>query len=151
MAADREPTESGARARMRSEITDVLIRYATGIDRRNWELFRSCFTADCECDYGAIGTWRDVEGITEYMTTVHEDCRHTLHRITNVSVDLASELTASARSYVDAIILGPEGRGGVRATGFYDDELVRADDGWRIARRQFTMVHAEPVGEGMKL
>jgi 3-phenylpropionate/cinnamic acid dioxygenase small subunit len=140
-----------ARDRARSEIADVLIRYATGIDRRDWNLFRSCFTADCECDYGDIGSWHDVEGITEYMTTVHEHCRHTLHRITNVSVDLASEVTASARSYVDAFILGPEGSGGVRATGFYDDELVRATDGWRIARRHFTMVHAEPVDEGMKL
>jgi hypothetical protein len=85
------------------------------------------------------------------MTTVHADCRYTLHRITNISIDHLSEHAASTRSYVDALILGPEGSGGVRATGFYDDELVRADDGWRIARRRFTMVHAEPVGEGMQL
>jgi 3-phenylpropionate/cinnamic acid dioxygenase small subunit len=135
----------------RAEIADLLVRYATGIDRRDWSLFRSCFTADCDADYGAIGRWYDVEGITAYMTTVHADCRYTLHRITNISIDNLSEQTASTRSYVDALILGPEGSGGVRATGYYDDELVRADDGWRIARRRFTMVHAEPVSEGMQL
>ncbi|MGH7820300.1 MAG: hypothetical protein ACREQ9_11035 [Candidatus Binatia bacterium] len=24
--------------------------------------------------------------------------------------------------------------------GYYDDELVRSEDGWKIARRRFTMV-----------
>ena len=134
-----------------AEIADVLVRYATGIDRRDWSLFRSCFVADCEADYGAIGTWHNVEEITEYMQTAHEHCRHTLHRITNIGVAGVSEHAASARSYVDALIMGPEGGGGVRATGFYDDELVRTDDGWQIARRRFTMVHLDPVGEGVTL
>ena len=33
-------------------ITDVLVRYATGIDTRNWPLFRTCFTDDVQADYG---------------------------------------------------------------------------------------------------
>ena len=35
---------------------------------------------------------------------------------------------------------------GVNAAGFYDDELVRTDDGWRVARRRFTQVRVAPVG-----
>ena len=31
------------------------MRYATGIDRRDWALLRSCFTDDCVADYGDIG------------------------------------------------------------------------------------------------
>jgi hypothetical protein len=42
--------------------------------------------------------------------------------------------TATARSYVDAIVLGPDNRTGVEATGFYDDEFARSDD-WKIAVR----------------
>ena len=53
-----------------------------------------------------------------------------------------------ARSYVDALVLGADNRSGVRAAGVYDDELVRQDGRWRIARRRFTMVLAQPVGDG---
>ena len=33
------------------DVADLLVRYATGIDRRDWALFRTCFTGDCEVDY----------------------------------------------------------------------------------------------------
>jgi SnoaL-like domain len=37
--------------RARLDIADVLVRYASGIDRCDWALFRSCFTDDCDADY----------------------------------------------------------------------------------------------------
>ena len=40
-----------------AQISAVLVRYATAIDSRDWELFRSCFTEDCRFDYGVIGIW----------------------------------------------------------------------------------------------
>ena len=53
--------------------------------------------------------------------------------------------TATARTYVDALILGPEGSG-VNAVGYYDDEAVRTADGWRIASGTFTSVRLVMVG-----
>jgi hypothetical protein len=47
---------------------------------------------------------------------------------------------AAARTYVDAWIMNVDGMSGINALGIYDDELVRTDDGWRIARRKFTSV-----------
>ena len=35
---------------------------------------------------------------------------------------------------------------GVNAAGFYDDEFVRTEQGWQIARRRFTQVRVAPVG-----
>ena len=51
----------------RLDVAEVLVRYATGIDRRDWTLFRSCFTADCDIDYGDIGVWHGADAITAYM------------------------------------------------------------------------------------
>lgn len=132
------------------EVIDVLIRYATGIDRRDWELFRSCFTDDCDVEYPAIGTWRSAEEITEWMRKTHEPCGHTLHRMSN-QVVTAREGGVSARSYVDAIVMFADNKTGTRATGYYDDELVETQVGWRIARRRFTLVFVELLPEGTRL
>jgi 3-phenylpropionate/cinnamic acid dioxygenase small subunit len=125
----------------------VLVRYASGIDRRDWALFRSCFTPDCSVDYGDIGAWSGVDEITEFMIAVHEDCGYTLHRISNIAVE-PLPVGARALSYVDAIIMDRDNRDGVRAIGFYDDRLIHADrSGWQIAQRGFTTVHVGTVGK----
>ena len=120
-------------------VGDVLVRYATGIDSRDWTLFRTCFTEDCEADYGDIGVWHGADEITEWMRDSHAPAGHTMHRITNQVVSPNGD-GVSARSYVDAIVMGPDNVHGTRACGYYDDELARTDDGWKIARRRFTMV-----------
>ena len=122
---------------------EVLVRYATAIDTRDWDLFRTCFTDDVDADYGDIGHWHGVDEITQWMRETHEPCGHTLHRITNISVSEDGG-TASSRAYVDALVLF--GSGGVRAAGFYDDSFVLEADGWRISRRVFTSVFTESVG-----
>jgi 3-phenylpropionate/cinnamic acid dioxygenase small subunit len=124
---------------VRQDVTDVLVRYATGIDRRDWERFRSCFTDDCEADYGDIGVWHGADEITAFMQESHAQCGHTLHRITNEAVTPIAD-GVSARCYVDAIVLGADNTSGAHAIGYYDDELVDTDEGWKIARRRFTMV-----------
>jgi 3-phenylpropionate/cinnamic acid dioxygenase small subunit len=129
----------------RLDIADVLVRYATGIDRRDWELFRTCFTDDCVADYGDIGVWHGADEITSWMAQAHAPAGHTLHRITNHDIR-AERDGASARSYVDAIVLDAADLAGIRAIGFYDDDLVRTELGWRIRRRRFTSVRLEAVG-----
>lgn len=129
-------------ARARQEIEEVLVRYAAGIDRKDWALLRSCFAEDCEADYGAIGRWHGAVEITAWMRDVHERLGPTLHRITNVAV-WTDAGQMRARSYVDALVMDAQNRTGSRGVGFYEDELVSTGEGWKIARRRFTMVLLE--------
>lgn len=132
----------------RQDISDLLVRYATGIDRRDWPLFRTVFTDDCELDYGEIGAWDGVDAVTNFMEQVHAMAGHTLHRLTNQAITVDGD-KAAARTYVDALIMfgdNQTGVTGVNGIGFYDDELVRTPDGWRIARRRFTAVRVSTVG-----
>lgn len=129
----------------RQDIADVLVRYATGIDRRDWPLFRTVWTDDCELDYGEIGSFNGVDAITEFMDQAHAMAGHTMHRLTNQVIDVHGD-TAESRTYVDALIM-IDGNYGVNAAGFYDDELVRGDYGWRVARRRFIQVRVAPVGQ----
>ena len=39
----------------RLEIDDLLTRYATAVDAKDWDLYASCFTADAFIDYTAAG------------------------------------------------------------------------------------------------
>jgi 3-phenylpropionate/cinnamic acid dioxygenase small subunit len=131
----------------RQDIADVLLRYATGIDRRNWPLFRTAFTEDCELDYGEIGSWHGVDAVTEFMETSHAMAGHTMHRLTNQVITVDGD-RAEARTYVDGLIMFGDAGSGVNAVGFYDDGMVRTAAGWRIAKRRFTPVRVTTVGEG---
>lgn len=131
----------------RQDISDLLVRYATGIDRRDWPLFRTVFTPDCHCDYGPIGVWDGIDAVTEFMDAAHAQAGHTLHRITNQVIDVDGD-RATARSYVDVWVMAADNASGVNASGFYDDDIVRTADGWRIARRTFTSVRIAFPGQG---
>lgn len=133
-----------ADAALSQAVAEVLVRYASGIDRRDWPLLRSCFADDCDADYGDIGRWHGAAEITDFMARTHEPCGYTLHRITNVSV-ARSGAGATSRSYVDAIVMSGDNHNGVHAVGFYDDELTETTAGWQITRRRFTPVLMEAV------
>jgi 3-phenylpropionate/cinnamic acid dioxygenase small subunit len=137
-------TDSDDRA-TKQDITEVLVRYATGIDRRDWDLFRRCFTADVIADYGDIGTWCDVESLTQFMVESHTQMGHTMHKLSNMAISVEGD-RATARTYVDGVLMAADGQSGLNPSGFYDDELIQTPDGWRIARRLFTMVHVRPLG-----
>jgi 3-phenylpropionate/cinnamic acid dioxygenase small subunit len=120
----------------RRDVEDVLVRYATGIDSRDWDLLRTCFTEECEADYGDIGHWHSGDEITSWMAQTHEPLGPTMHRITNIVVALDGDRVRS-RSYVQAVLTTVE-RPTIHAYGWYDDELVSTPDGWQIACRRFT-------------
>ena len=128
------------------DIAAVLLRYATAIDRRDWDLFRSCFTADVAARYDGLEPWPDVEAMTAFMIDAHAGMGHTMHRLSNMAIDVAGD-TATARTYVDAILMAPDGQTGLNPTGFYDDELARTAAGWRITTRTFTSVSFRAVAD----
>jgi 3-phenylpropionate/cinnamic acid dioxygenase small subunit len=130
----------------RQEISDLLVRYATGIDRRDWPLFRTVFTEGCELDYGEIGVWKGVDAVTDFMEQAHAMAGHTMHRLTNQVITIEGD-KATTRTYIDGVIMLSDNQAGVNALGFYDDEVVRTADGWRIARRRFTQVRVSAFGQ----
>lgn len=135
----QHPTDREAR----QDIAELLVRYATGIDRKDWPLFRSCFTEDCHADYGDIGVWDGVDAIADFMARTHPSPIRSLHRISNIAIS-GVEDGVRARSYVD-LLYATDAGGGTRAAGYYDDELVHTEDGWKIARRRYTMVQLSPL------
>jgi ketosteroid isomerase-like protein len=122
-------------------ITAVLLRYATGIDRRDWPLFATCFTEDVVADYGDLGKWQGRGALVEHMSKGHAKVGPTMHKITNIVVTGDAD-HASATSYVDALLLPLTPGGAVRrAQGRYEDQLVRVGNAWKIANRRFISMY----------
>jgi hypothetical protein len=120
----------------KSQITEVLIRYATGIDFKDWALFRTCWTEEVDIDYGDLGTFTKADEFTTLMKQIHDGMGQTYHRLSNLVIDVGGD-RATARSYVRAVLMAIPGDSSswIEALGHYDDELVKTADGWRIGKR----------------
>src|SRR3546814_5376121 len=110
-------------------IIEVLLRYGTAIDTRDWGLFRTCFSEDCETDYGTFGRWRGPREVTENMQQAHEQFGPTLNRMTNFTIE-SDGVQVRARSYVDALLM-PIAAGGPihRVTGLAGRSVVTGRGG----------------------
>jgi 3-phenylpropionate/cinnamic acid dioxygenase small subunit len=120
----------------REQIADVLIRYATGIDSKDWPLLRSCWTDDIDVDYQQLGRFTSADALTDVMRQLHENMGPTYHRMSNFVIAVDGD-RATVRSYVHAVLmLQPDDSANwVDALGHYDDVFVRTPDGWRISER----------------
>ena len=85
----------------KAQIADVLIRYATGIDFKDWALLRTCWTEDVDCDYGEVGRYSGVDAISGLMEQLHSSMGPTYHRLSNFTITVDGD-RATARSYVFA-------------------------------------------------
>jgi 3-phenylpropionate/cinnamic acid dioxygenase small subunit len=118
----------------RLAISDVLIRYATALDGRDWELLASCFTDDATLDYDTSGTYGR-EAFVEHCKAGLARMKATQHCVTNHVISTDGD-RAHSTSYVIAQHVRDNG---VTFTlgGTYTDDLVRAGTEWRIASRRF--------------
>ena len=118
----------------RFAISDVLIRYATALDGRDWELLASCFTDDATLDYDTSGTYgRDA--FVEHCRAGLARMKATQHCVTNHVISTDGD-RAHSTSYVIAQHVR-ENDVTFTLGGAYSDDLVRAGTGWRIASRRF--------------
>ena len=62
-------------------------------------------------EYEGIGTWESADAITDFMVDAHAEMGHTMHRISNIAIDVDDDGDrAVARSYVDGILMAPTDR-----------------------------------------
>jgi 3-phenylpropionate/cinnamic acid dioxygenase small subunit len=118
----------------RLAVSDVLIRYATAQDSRDWELLASCFTSDARLDYDTSGVFgRDDfvahsrKGLARMKATQHCVMNHVIavdgDRARSTSYVIAQHVRQDDVTFT----LG----------GTYHDEFVRCETEWRIASRRF--------------
>lgn len=129
----------------RLDILDLLGRYAHAYDGGDRATLESLFTDDAEFHiHGNVGrvpatmVGRDtiVAALVGKWEAIRPEQRR--HIATNLVVLEQGATTARAASYL-ALVATSGGTTAVLATGRYEDDLVKGDDGrWRIHRRHAT-------------
>jgi 3-phenylpropionate/cinnamic acid dioxygenase small subunit len=109
---------------------DLLTRYATAVDRRDWEQYRSIFTADAEIDYtSAGGIAGTVDEIVEFLSTSLEMFEMTQHLVSNIDLEVNGDSATVTAMFNNPMRL-PGGDTWFTG-GWYHHDLVRTPDGWR--------------------
>ncbi|MBF42910.1 MAG: hypothetical protein CL446_00525 [Acidimicrobiaceae bacterium] len=112
---------------------DLLTRYATAVDRRDWEQYRSIFTADAEIDYtSAGGIAGTVDEVVEFLSTSLEMFEMTQHLVSNIDLEVNGDSATVTAMFNNPMRL-PGGDTWFTG-GWYHHDLVRTPDGWRSRR-----------------
>ena len=117
----------------RLELHELPGRYGDAIDDRDWDRLDRIFTDDAVFDLTDLGVPL-LEGLPAIKRFMDKDARHPkTHTMTNIYVD---ETTDGVKLNFRIIALQPKGLAG---TASYYDEVVKTDEGWRVAHRVVTL------------
>ncbi|MEQ9643109.1 MAG: nuclear transport factor 2 family protein [Alphaproteobacteria bacterium] len=127
----------------RVAISDVLHRYCRAIDIKDWALLETCFTEDLEADFTSFAGRDVVCGRDNWLKAIRltiSGLEATQHLTGNHTIALHGD-AASLRADIQAvhILANPRGDGEYTVGGWYDIDLRRTDDGWRIGRYKLTV------------
>jgi len=126
---------SAAEIEARAAIHDVLMRYASGVDRRDFARVAGCFTPDAT--YQGQLSRRDVAEALRTLRTSLVRYDATMHLMGNQLIELHGDDRASCETYCLAHHLHRSGkeRRELTVAVVYEDELARAGGAWLIRQR----------------
>lgn len=134
-------------------VIDVGHRYGAGIDRRDWEMYRECFTDPCEFDFSSFSgrppSTLARDAWVDNVRRTNGSFDATQHQMTNQMVTFRGTEHATCITELRAqhwfspetmIRLGHAGAVNFcELGGHYSNEIVLDGGVWRIARCQLTV------------
>jgi 3-phenylpropionate/cinnamic acid dioxygenase small subunit len=123
----------------RAAISDLVLNYATGIDRRDWALYRSIFTDTVAIDFSTWSGMKQEMAADEWAASVRTTLAcfdATQHTMSNHVITLDGD-RATIVVHMNALhYLAGEVQ---QLGGFYTNGVVRTAEGWRIASCQLVI------------
>jgi SnoaL-like domain len=127
----------------RRAIDDLLFRYATALDTRQWDLLDQVFSADAKIDYSTSG---GIRGTPEdlkrwFREEAFMPFTSWQHHMSNMVVELDGDV-AIGRTTVYNPLAHTDGNGApvvLHVGAWYDDRFARTPVGWRITERSVGM------------
>jgi hypothetical protein len=136
------------------QIRSLAYRYCRAIDRRQYDLLRSCYHSDATDHHGDF--YGSAEEFVEHCRQALDSFDRTLHFIGNLEIEVHGD-TARSEAYVLALarVAASDGkceRDNTVALRYIDD-LERRDGEWRILRRVcvYEWTRTDDVPDGWSL
>ncbi len=125
----------------RQEVVDVAVRYATALDTRDWDLLRTCFLSDATAVYEGLGECDGYAAIEDVCRTALTPLDASQHLVSNFAVTIDGDhATHSCYLQAQHVRRGAPGGPNFIMAGRYSDDLVRTEAGWRVRRREFSVL-----------
>ena len=125
----------------RTQISEQVIKYAMGVDRRDWAMFADCFTDPVHADFSAGGVPAETVAREELVARISfalNGFTATQHISPNhvIEFDDNDPDRAVCYSYMFAqhLIKGSGNGEYYLLRGSYTNHMLRTADGWRIER-----------------
>lgn len=121
----------------KAAVIELLNLYGFALDAQQWDLFDRIFTEDVFADFGPAGAvWSGLANFKRSFAEFHARLDSHQHTMMGHLVHVAGD-KAHAFCYGNWLLVREATKGGSSwlGTGWYDDEVVRTDHGWRIQRR----------------
>jgi hypothetical protein len=129
--------ENESRLRDEADIRNVMVRYALGLDQRDFDTVASCFTPDARASYSGITLEPGVQHIIDHihgLVHLHASTHLLGQSAISFDGDVAHAVTPAIACLADA---RSDNSGTVRIRGLvYDDDLVVHQGQWKISRRE---------------
>lgn len=128
----------------RQEINDLVVRYSTALDTRDWALLETCFIADPVFDADGFPPINDFQSIRDNASRALAGLDASQHYVTNIAIELDGD-KASVVAYLQAQHVRSSAVGGpnLLIAGVYRDDVVRTAAGWRFSHRRLTVTWTE--------
>lgn len=124
-----------AALRAERDVQRQIVRFARGMDARDWGALREILFDDATAELGT-GLLSGSDAIVDLIRSFLDACGPTQHLIGSVEVDVDGD-TADSRAYVHDVHLGPGDRSSLTFStlGDYHDRWERDGDRWRLRHR----------------
>jgi len=127
-------------------VCETVYAYATGIDTRNWPLYRSIFADEVSVDFTSYSPTQPAvrmraDAWVASVQPLFSGLAATQHTMTNPTVELRAN-DATCTMYMQAVHALDHGNDETwfSVGGYYCDELVRTPLGWRITAVTLTIL-----------
>jgi 3-phenylpropionate/cinnamic acid dioxygenase small subunit len=127
----------GNRLQDRTEITEVLFRYGSSLDERDWDRLQTCFVDDVVSVLAGAAPIEGYAALEEAVRTALSVYDATHHLIGNAEVELDGDRARLRANLLANHVLEA---GNFVVGGVYREEMIRTDHGWRITHHQLDAI-----------